>query len=207
MLQPRFQALCTRTDGGKNKREREGLRLQGRGNLLFQRKSSYTSPPEKRKHNSAKSKALDHIYSFLKQNIKSCNAIKTTKATRTVIKKKKTVSLISKKATLHVQHTLFVHFFDVVLHDCNEKLPETSWLHVLYRKCRTCSCSLFCFSTPAHFFHLRGRQHFSFSRHRYKIFMLFFQQKVFPLFFNLFCLSVCIFNIVYGFSYLRTFFV
>ena len=64
---------------------------------------------------------------------------------------KKTVSLISKKATLHVQHTLFVHFFDVVLHDCNVKLPETSWLHVLYRKCRTCSCSLFCFSTPAHF--------------------------------------------------------
>ena len=81
-----------------------------------------------------------------------CNAIKTTKATRTVIKK--TVSLISKKATLHVQHTLFVHFFDVVLHDCNVKLPETSWLHVLYRKCRTCSCSLFCFSTPAHFFTL-----------------------------------------------------
>ena len=53
-----------------------------------------------------------------------------------------------------MQHTLFVHFFDVVLHDCNVKLPETSWLHVLYRKCRTCSCSLFCFSTPAHFFTL-----------------------------------------------------
>ena len=27
-----------------------------------------------------------------------------------------------KKATLHVQHTFFVHFFAVVLHDCNVKL-------------------------------------------------------------------------------------
>ena len=25
----------------------------------------------------------------------------------------------------------FVHFFAVVLHDYNVKLPETSWLHVL----------------------------------------------------------------------------
>ena len=55
----------------------------------------------------------------------------------------KTIGLISKKATLHVQHTFFVHFFAVVLHDHNVKLPETSWLHVLWRKCRTCSCSLF----------------------------------------------------------------
>ena len=29
---------------------------------------------------------------------------------------KKTIGLISKKATLHVQHTFFVHFFAVVLH-------------------------------------------------------------------------------------------
>ena len=34
--------------------------------------------------------------------------------------------LISKKATLHVQHTLFVHFFAIVLDDCNVKSPETS---------------------------------------------------------------------------------
>ena len=34
--------------------------------------------------------------------------------------------LISKKATLHVQHTFFVHFFAVVLHDNNVKLPEAS---------------------------------------------------------------------------------
>ena len=47
------------------------------------------------------------------------------------------------KTTLHVQHTFFVHFFAVVLHDYNVKLPETSWLHVLWRKRRTSSCSLF----------------------------------------------------------------
>ena len=56
---------------------------------------------------------------------------------------KTTIGLISKKATLHVQHTFFVHFFAVVLHDYNVKLPETSWLLVLWRKCRTCSCSFF----------------------------------------------------------------
>ena len=36
------------------------------------------------------------------------------------------IGLISKKATLHVQRTLFVHFFAVVLDDCNVKPPETS---------------------------------------------------------------------------------
>ena len=39
---------------------------------------------------------------------------------------KKTTCLISKTTTLHVQHTFFVHFFAVVLHDHNVKLPETS---------------------------------------------------------------------------------
>ena len=29
------------------------------------------------------------------------------------------------KTTLHVQHTFFVHFFAVVLHDYNVKFPET----------------------------------------------------------------------------------
>ena len=53
------------------------------------------------------------------------------------------IGLINKKATLHVQHTFFVHFFAHVLHHYNAKLPEASWLHVLWRKCRTCSCSLF----------------------------------------------------------------
>ena len=36
------------------------------------------------------------------------------------------MGLISKKKTLHVQHTFVVHFFAVVLHDYNVKLPETS---------------------------------------------------------------------------------
>ena len=30
------------------------------------------------------------------------------------------------KVTLHVQHTLFVHFFVIVLYDYMVKLPETS---------------------------------------------------------------------------------
>ena len=35
-------------------------------------------------------------------------------------------ALISKTATLHVQHTFFVYFLAVLLHDYNVKLPETS---------------------------------------------------------------------------------
>ena len=41
-----------------------------------------------------------------------------------------------------MQHTFFVHFFAAVLHDYNVKLPETSQLHILCRKCRPCSRSL-----------------------------------------------------------------
>ena len=41
-----------------------------------------------------------------------------------------TIGLISKKATLHVQHTFFCTFLAVVLHDYNVKVPETSWLLV-----------------------------------------------------------------------------
>ena len=39
---------------------------------------------------------------------------------------KTTIGLISKKTTLHVQYTAFVHFFAVVLYYHNVKLPETS---------------------------------------------------------------------------------
>ena len=39
---------------------------------------------------------------------------------------KTTIGLISKKETLHVQHTFLVRFFAVVLHEYNVKLPETS---------------------------------------------------------------------------------
>ena len=56
-------------------------------------------------------------------------------------KKITTLGLISKKSTLHVQHTFFVHFFAFILPDYNVELPETSWLHVLWRKycCRSFS--------------------------------------------------------------------
>ena len=65
---------------------------------------------------------------------------------------KTTIGLISqKKATLHVQHTFFVHFFAVVLHDYKMKLPETSSSHVLWREYHTWSRSLF---FTAAYFHL-----------------------------------------------------
>ena len=49
-----------------------------------------------------------------------------------------------------MQHTVFVHFSAVVLNDYNVKLPETSELPVLWRKCRTCQLFTF-FFTAAHF--------------------------------------------------------
>ena len=91
-------------------------------------------------------------------------------------------SNLQKSSFARAAHFCFLHFFAVVLHDYNVKLPETTQLHVLLRECRTCSRSLF--------FHCRsfspcigGRQHFSFCHRRYKIVMLFFQQKMSPMFF------------------------
>ena len=43
---------------------------------------------------------------------------------------KTTTGLISKTATLHVQHTFFVHLFAVVLHDYNVKL--VFYLHLYF---------------------------------------------------------------------------
>ena len=89
---------------------------------------------------------------------------------------KTTRGLISKKTTLHMQHTYFVYFFAVVLHDYNAKPPET----FLWRKCRTRSRSLF-FFTASHFLlalvAATSISHFV-TACRYIInFMLFFQQK------------------------------
>ena len=83
-----------------------------------------------------------------------------------------------------MQHTFFVHFFAVVLHDYNVKLPETSLLHVLWRKCHTCSCSL-----PLHFtlpliFTLMAASISHFSHSCWKIFMLFVQQTMCPLYYQ-----------------------
>ena len=90
--------------------------------------------------------------------------------------------VISKKATLDAQHTFFnlCHCFVRLQRETSrnfQKLPSYMFygenvVHVLV---------LF-FFTAAHF-HLGDHQHFSFSHHCYKIFMLFFHQKVCPLFF------------------------
>ena len=92
---------------------------------------------------------------------------------------KTTICLISKKATLQVQHSFFVHFFTVTWQDDNQKLPETSWLRLLWRKCRTCSCSLF--------FHCRSFSPrwplaFIIFSPPLQNFMLFLPQKTSPLF-------------------------
>ena len=50
---------------------------------------------------------------------------------------------ISKNSNFARTARFFCTFFAVFLHDYNVKLPETSWLHVLWRKCRTCSRSTF----------------------------------------------------------------
>ena len=63
---------------------------------------------------------------------------------------KTTIGLISNKAILHVQQIFFVHFFAVVFHDCNAKLPETSQFHVFGRKGHMCSSSLFFTATHFH---------------------------------------------------------
>ena len=103
---------------------------------------------------------------------------------------KTTIGLISKKATLHVQHTFFVHFFAVVLHDYDVKLPETSQLHNFWRK--TSYVFSFTFSMPL-ILNL-ALVAASICHHRYKIFMLFFQQKeMFLLFFFYLLLQISVF--------------
>ena len=39
---------------------------------------------------------------------------------------KTTIGLMNKKATWNVHYAFFVHFFALVLHDYNVKVPETS---------------------------------------------------------------------------------
>ena len=74
-----------------------------------------------------------------------------------------------------------MHFFAVVLHDGNVRLPETSELHVLWSKFYMWSCSRF--SLPL-IFNLVAASISHFLMHRrYKIFMLFFKRNWSPLFF------------------------
>ena len=78
---------------------------------------------------SAKSEAVDTIYILL--NLGNENGEKNSNRS------------YLQENNLHVQHTFFYIFFAVVLHDYNVKLPETSWLPVKWRKCCTCTCSIF----------------------------------------------------------------
>ena len=87
----------------------------------------------------AKSEALVNIYSLLKQNIKSCNANQAATATKTAKKK----GLFSKTKNFARAAHFFLYFYAVVLYDDNVELPETSWVHVLWRKCCLRSCLLF----------------------------------------------------------------
>ena len=111
---------------------------------------------------------------------------------------KTTIGLISKKATFTRAVHFFVYFIAVALHDYNVKLPETSWLHVLCRKRRTCSCSPF--------FHCRSFSPwwplaFLFFSPLLQNFMLFLQQKVSPLFYLSLAVAVLLVELRWPFLY------
>ena len=73
---------------------------------------------------------------------------------------KTTIGIISKETTLHVQHTFFVHFFAVVLHDYNAKLPETFFMEEMSYVFSFSFFSLSSFSS----FCIGGCWHFSFCK-------------------------------------------
>ena len=87
--------------------------------------------------------------------------------------------VISKKATLDAQHTFFnlCHCFVRLQRKTSGNFLVTCFME------KMSYMFLFSFFFTAAHFHLGDRQHFSFSHHCYKIFMLFFHQKVCPLFF------------------------
>ena len=100
---------------------------------------------------------------------------------------------ITTTTTLHVQVTFCTFLCRCC---CNVKLPswtfqEGNASYVLTHKKKLLLVFLFTFSfflflfllfTVAHF-HVAGHQHFSFSHHRYRILMFFFQRNSSPLFF------------------------
>ena len=93
----------------------------------------------------------------------------------------KSKGLISQ--TFCTYSTPFVHFFGVVLHDYNVKLPDSFGLDTQRFMEEMSYVFLFAFfSLPAHF-HLGGRQNFSISHRRYKIFLFLFQKNQSPFFF------------------------
>ena len=104
---------------------------------------------------SARSEAVDTIYILL--NLGNENGEKNSNRS------------YLQENNLHVQHTFFYIFFAVVLHDYNVKLPETSWLPVKWRKCCTCTCSIFFFVFHVAHVYSGGSKHFSFSHRCNKI--------------------------------------
>ena len=79
---------------------------------------------------------------------------------------------------LHVQHTFLYIFLPMFLHDYNVKLSETSWFPVTWRKCYTCSC-LFLTSLISPWW----EQAFLILSPPLQDFLLFLQQRMFPLLF------------------------
>ena len=57
-------------------------------------------------------------------------------------KQQRKKGLFSKTKNFARTAHFFLYFFACVLHDDNVELPETSWVHVLCRKCRLRFCSL-----------------------------------------------------------------
>ena len=99
----------------------------------------------------------------------------------------KTLGLISKETTLHVQHKCSTLFFWTFLCRCfARRQRETSRNFRVTRFMEEMSyvVLLFTFFFAAAHFHHGSRQHFSFSHRRYKIFMLFFKRNWCPLFFT-----------------------
>ena len=89
---------------------------------------------------------------------------------------KTTMGLISKKATLHVQHTFFVHFFCRCFARPQRKTSRNFLVTRFMEEMSYVFLFTYLFFTAFHF-HLHGRSHFSFSHGCYKIFMLFFHKK------------------------------
>ena len=115
----------------------------------------------------AKSEAPVSVYSLLKQNKKLYNA----KRRRQQKQPKTSIGLISKTTTttpLHVQHTFLYTSLKLFCTTTTRNFQKLS-SYTFYGGNVECVPVRYFFATTH--FHLGGRQHFSFSHHRYKISM------------------------------------
>ena len=99
-------------------------------------------------------------------------------------------TLTSKKTSLHVQHTFFVHFFAIAVAMWN--FPHGENVACAHKKFCACVPVCFFFSLPL-ILSPCWLLTFSFSHGRHKIFMLFFQWNSSPLFFLSCCSSLLLF--------------